>query len=508
MYREHRQEMMKDRKPHPILQGLIIGTFWERVIGNVLLSSHIQLEIFTELKRQAEELKRLQAKYAATLSPLNDLPEDYLVGILRFRFFINQLAKDWLNDLKTTVVASPPMRSLFVRHPAENLNNIVITMKPGLKQNAVEKELLWLLKTLWEDGQALFFARMPMIVDELERLLRAEPKAREMISGYVAGRLGDLSILCECLRQLEIYQPWANGYESASVEREDGIKKDLEIWRDGWVGIHSTLKSKPMLANFKLADPSDKKFFYPTEKRRTKETVDALRQAEANLDTFWDKFDKSLYAKAGDLRKTALQKLLSQKRTLQRTPEWVAPPSADKKTTKPAVVEDDSIYRPLSTLYFELAGGAPAEKAVTTIQPKTKVKTRGAANADWETDPQQQLTDAAANLSLDRQPTFAVDSRALKVFRNLFYQPAVTSTPGEVSWNDFLHAMTSAGFGAEKLYGSVWHFQPSQLDVERSIQFHEPHPVGKIPFRMARRIGRRLSRAYGWVGGMFVLRQK
>jgi hypothetical protein len=51
-------------------------------------------------------------------------------------------------------------------------------------------------------------------------------------------------------------------------------------------------------------------------------------------------------------------------------------------------------------------------------------------------------------------------------------------------------------------------FQPSGLDVERSIQFHEPHPAGKIPFRVARRIGRRLERAYGWVGGMFALRGK
>jgi hypothetical protein len=69
---------------------------------------------------------------------------------------------------------------------------------------------------------------------------------------------------------------------------------------------------------------------------------------------------------------------------------------------------------------------------------------------------------------------------------------------------DFLHAMASTGFVGQKLYGSVWHFQPTRLDVERSIQFHEPHPKGKIPFRAARHNGRRLSRAYGWHGGMFV----
>jgi hypothetical protein len=85
---------------------------------------------------------------------------------------------------------------------------------------------------------------------------------------------------------LEIYQPWANGYENASVDREDGLKTDLASWRDGWAGIHRTMKSKAMLVNFKLANPSDERFFYPAEKRRTKETVEALRQAEAHLDAF------------------------------------------------------------------------------------------------------------------------------------------------------------------------------------------------------------------------------
>ena len=78
--------------------------------------------------------------------------------------------------------------------------------------------------------------------------------------------------------------------------------------------------------------------------------------------------------------------------------------------------------------------------------------------------------------------------------------------PGEVSWTDFLHALVSTGFKPEKLYGSVWQFTPANLDVERSIQFHEPHPSGKIPFRKARQHGRRLFRAYGWRGEMFKLR--
>ena len=79
---------------------------------------------------------------------------------------------------------------------------------------------------------------------------------------------------------------------------------------------------------------------------------------------------------------------------------------------------------------------------------------------------------------LDPQPHFELDQRALKVFKTLFHQQSVSATPGEVAWKDFLHAMVSTGFIPEKLYGSAWQFQPTRLDVERSIMFHEPHPTG------------------------------
>lgn len=94
------------------------------------------------------------------------------------------------------------------------------------------------------------------------------------------------------------------------------------------------------------------------------------------------------------------------------------------------------------------------------------------------------------------------------MFRTLFFDPEVTSTPGLIPWNDFLYAMAATGFKIEKLYGSVWQFTPTKLDVERGIHFHEPHHMGKTPFETARRHGRRLTRAYGWHGGMFVLKEK
>jgi hypothetical protein len=134
-------------------------------------------------------------------------------------------------------------------------------------------------------------------------------------------------------------------------------------------------------------------------------------------------------------------------------------------------------------------------------QSKLKPKTRGSAQDNTDAIEETALIQAVD----DEQPVFRLKNRAFKVFKALFYNPNQSDLPGEIPWADFLFAMAATGFAPEKLYGSVWQFTPSALDVERSIQFHEPHPVGKIPFRNARRIGRRLSRAYGWHGAMFAL---
>ena len=134
-------------------------------------------------------------------------------------------------------------------------------------------------------------------------------------------------------------------------------------------------------------------------------------------------------------------------------------------------------------------------------EPKVKMKTRGVPRPPLSTITNTQCP----TVEPDIQPVFEVSERALKVFSILFYtQSSEAENIGEVAWSDFLHAMSSVGFAVEKLYGSVWQFTPAELDVDRSIQFHEPHPTSKIPSTVAKRHGRRLNRAYGWHGGMFV----
>ncbi|KAI1744849.1 hypothetical protein F4680DRAFT_168412 [Xylaria scruposa] len=503
--KEHLIDMHSTTKP------LSDNLPWARVISSVLVESFSQLESFTELRNQATHLHELSNKYSQEISPQKDLPEEYLGALLRFRHYLNQVTKGVLNQLSLSVAASPPLRALFTRSVSRSTKSSIIKIIPSIavKWDNTTQQLIWLLQTLWQDDQDLFLCRMTTIVDELDRLLKAEPKALELVSPYIAMLIGELSITGECLRQLEIFQPWANGFEQALVDREEGIKEEFTAHTKVWAQVIDTLKEQNCIPVQHLGDPSGGRFQYPVGKRQNKANVETLRNSEANLDAFWNAVDDMLYQKARSLNSTAYKQVLSHPRYLQRTPEWVEPAAKKEEKSNRSHHQNNGSYdyvTPSSRLFQETESALSARaEALALGIGKTKVKRRGVPGAE-PTSENDTVPPPPGSLA-DVQPTFKVDSRALKVFRIVFFDPAANTSAGEVAWRDFLHAMDSTGFTAQKLYGSVWHFQPTRLDVERSIQFHEPHPRGKITFLVARRHGRRLSRAYGWYGTMFVLKE-
>ncbi|KAK4110152.1 hypothetical protein N656DRAFT_838666 [Canariomyces notabilis] len=486
--RDNSIEMLKDTKGniHPALRPGVGPVVMARAIPNLVLEAYAELEFFTELHRQAKKLRLLHDKYAPTLSPAKDLPEDFLDGLLTFRHLLGQAAKEPLGVLRYSAVGSPPLRRFFVRKPPANATAarvmFEVAPRPGATPTKVEEQVIWLLRTLWEDSETLFFAQMPLVLDELERLIQAEPQAADLISSRIAEVISNASIIAQCMAQVNQYQPWARAFESAEVEKIEAIKERYAAWEKPLVSMIGGIKEKNFTRIAHLAETSDRRFFYPSEKRRTKENVEALRRAEQNLDEFWRAVDEI-------------------NRMLQRTPEWVDNATITKKQSQrnDASTSVESLVRPLSTLYFS-GETAPKQKVATTA--KVKTKTKGEAKDTILTPVPDENVDKKA------EPTpIRVDSRALKVFRTLFFNPGVTSTRGEVSWQDSIYAMTSTGiFSAEKLYGSAWQFQRLDTESQTRIQFHQPHPRGKIPFTMARRMGRRLTRAFGWIGDMFVLR--
>lgn len=219
----------------------------------------------------------------------------------------------------------------------------------------------------------------------------------------------------------------------------------------------------------------DGKFKYPVDKKRNKQTTEAMIQAEQNLDFFWEQFDgfwKKIHRTTAE---KSMMHLAPKHRgqTLQRTQPWIEP-AKELKQQSPQVETGNTLW---STESSQKAAPAPI---------KSKQKTKGVA-----TKSDQVETAVLPRTQPDEQPVFRVDKCALKVFNTLFFTANQSSQPGEVPWRDFLYAMTSTGFAAQKLYGSIWQFTPTTLDVDRSIQFHEPHPAVKMLYNIARRVGRR-----------------
>ncbi|KAH7183435.1 uncharacterized protein B0J16DRAFT_345797, partial [Fusarium flagelliforme] len=509
--RDHSMESMldSDGKPHPLTHKLHEHKLWAKLVTRMSAEDYWKLETMSLLHREARKLSALHKKYRNQFKPTEELPESFRTALYRFRFYLRKACKDPLVALKVEFEASPPMRWHYVRDPpgTAHCGGDTCSIIPAEIFVQGHHNLFFLVDMLYRDEEN--WARQSLLVDELERLLRSEPEADKLISNFIMGKLGYLSVLSHCMKQLELHQPWARHYSNQIMwgdERThnftDDHEADLVAVRQMVEAIQGRGMSLDKLG--RLADPSGGKFAYPYGKRRNRDTVNALRQAEANLDAVWAEVDRITKTGMTQFENLALYKLLSQPRSLRRTPEWVEPEQTKEKKQPGAEKDLWFLNRPLSNLFLG-ESEQPSQK-IETIHSKKKIKpkTKGEpAKAQTDETPPVEVPEPEP---VDQQPTFAVDARALKVFRMLFFNPEVTSSPGTVPWNDFLHAMASTGFQMEKLYGSVWQFQPTGLDVERGIHFHEPHPKGKIPFEIARRHGRRLARTYGWNGGMFVLK--
>ncbi|GJJ74586.1 hypothetical protein EMPS_06944 [Entomortierella parvispora] len=497
--KDHRGETLLDirGRPHSLMSTWKSNEFWKRVVSKLILEASGMLEVWHILLSQIDKLIALQKKYDGQLKVESPLPEELLMAFLDLEFSIDVYMKIPLTSLKQTVVASPPLRRWFARMPEENPRMIAVTPKPSVSKDETQTRLLWLFQTLFDERQRFLIGVLP-VLDMMERLVQNDPKSRDLFSSIVADSISDYSLLAEVQRQIQLFQPWASTFEHDAVERTKIIRPRYIARTKRLAQVEEAFGS----IDTSVADPSDKKFYYPADKRRTKENTLAMQKAEKNLDEFWDMVDRTLLKTVNNSKNGEWTCLLPPDRTLQRTPDWVEPAPAvsvlDRKKAGDQVEE--------LMLGLELRSESTTDNKETKQQQKEKVKTRGTAAAPAaKTTTEGTKEETNVSSQVEPQPTFKLDKKALKVFSTLFYQPSTSSKPGEIPWSDFLHAMTKTGFTAEKMLGSAWHFSPINTDMGRSIQFHEPHPSSKIPFNIARGFGRRLFRNYGWRGDMFVL---
>lgn len=348
---------------------------------------------------------------------------------------------------------------------------------------------------LFDDKQLRLFG-LHTVVDEIGRLMQSDSAVNAVITPWIAGRLSSLAVVSECLHQLHLFKPWSRKFEDDMEINDSTIRSIYQKSFKDWAPVVKINFEGSQV--YRYADPTDGKFNYPAQRRRNKQNVEIMRKAETHLDAFWEAVDQHYKSKAiGKSQQDLVARLLFSDRAIQRTPQWIQP-----EKTISSLDKDQYVYQPFSTVFHDSRKQVTGTFDRASLLDKVpKTKTRGSATADDETHPgiQHEPEEVAT--------FFCVDKRTHKVFRTLFHSPNNPDTPGEIPWADFLHSMVSVGFSAEKLHGSAWNFTPQTpgVGLDRSIQFHEPHPNNKIPYLLARRYGRRLGKAYGWNAHMFRL---
>jgi hypothetical protein len=410
------------------------------------------------------------------------------------------ISADLLDIVKTEYPASPPLRDSHFRDTKIHISNSGHFVKPRPDIDWQDRTLcrvLQLLRMLCHKGLRDLFS-LHVILDELERLMQAELRAKALITPHLASTLSQLSIMSECLHQLHQFQPWARKIESVVEEQFARYFIGYDTLFRNWGAINTIYEKFSTLQMFEVGNPKDGKFHYPADKRRTRETVNAMIAAEAALDDFW-RTTKAYYRRYIETTPFALIKHIMGDRTIQRTPPWTEPP----KTAIPSIAhrESSAMFTLFGSNAHNISSQITGNFKKLAVSDKPKKETRGIKINNGEHTAAIDTDEAIAPMA----STIPVGKRAIKVFNSLVQSPNSPGQPGEVAWPDFLHAMVKAGFGAEKLQGSAWHFTPQNMDVERSIQFHEPHPSNKLPFTWARCYGRRLTRAFGWTRDSFTL---
>jgi hypothetical protein len=226
----------------------------------------------------------VEGKYSCRILPEHDLTPDFLEAFIKFRYNLQQFSKAHIGLLKLDVPGSPPLRPFFVRQPQALNTTIIRTMtKPNLPKDKGRERLLWIFSTLW-DQKRLELAGLHTLMDEIERLSENDPKAKELISSKIASKISDISVMSECLHQIELYQPWAATFTDETVSRIEKLEKEYTVTTTGWHEFNKKFEGSS-LAN--LGTPTGGRFFYPVDGRRTRETAEAMRRAEEQLDAFW-----------------------------------------------------------------------------------------------------------------------------------------------------------------------------------------------------------------------------
>ncbi|KAF2083683.1 hypothetical protein K490DRAFT_51025 [Saccharata proteae CBS 121410] len=467
--------------------------FCLRTIGSMITDAYMTYKTWLTMQHLLTKLREEEDRLPADVKGPQDLPASFTHAFQQAYYYSTFVQRMPITFIFRAFVASPPIRHKFFRWKSGEGFPM-----PLWKEQSPETRMCALMMYLFDD--VLMTSNHHVVIEEIGRAIQRTPETRAMVTSQVVRALSIISGLSEIKTLLHFNHPFSHLIDHSIRHQEVSRSDPQGVLSAEWILEFYKIRCEYGPELVKLGDLSRGRFNYPVHKRRTKENVEIMQRAEDNLSAFWGYADSSHFSDDGP----RIYKDACEAPKLERTPDWVEQPKTTGKTSAAA----NELAMPLSELHLELQRRTEStlQPENRTPSPKKRVKTRGIAAA--EAAPAQ-----PAREPTPPPPTITVDDRALKTFSTLFYAPTTSTTPGEIFWKDFLHAMSAAGFRAEKLWGSAWVFykieareqgRDGKRGQRKSIQFHEPHPGNKLAFWKCREYGRRLNRAFKWNEDTFV----
>lgn len=501
-YREHCVEMVLDRDGNTHASASHYPLY-SRVVAQMIREAHHSVFVLDHICQRFSKVQDLWSENVKSITAGKELSLELHEEVVKLRFFIEQAVSEDITEVGMDFCGAPGLREHHYRTGNDDPDGRYFhVLLHEHDTNDVGLDRLLRLKGCLCDPQGREVFGTHVLLDEIEHLMQTNARSKSFVSAHLIKRLSRISVYAECLHQLHQFQPWAHKIEADIEDRRIQLEIEWHNLSKTWDKLYKHCKKfEDDKQLYRSCCPLDGKFDYPASERPSRENVNKMRSAETALETFWMVADAH-WMRLIRTTPSALVKHIMGERNLVRTQPW-APPAATKTTKRKkklqALTQQNEAF---SEHAHDVTKQVTGSFTKTTLPIRSKTKTKGVTN-DEHTDeaiPVPLVVPSPAPRNI-----LKVDKRTLKVFRALFHTPDSPNQPGEVAWPDLLYAMISVGFGAEKLRSSSWQFTPPASIGERSIQLHEPHPVSKLPFVLARHYGRRLRIAYQWTTESFEL---
>ncbi|KAF2747089.1 hypothetical protein M011DRAFT_477543 [Sporormia fimetaria CBS 119925] len=464
--------------------------------------------LFTTVDRLSEVVLRMESALEKDpeIDPEYEEPEQYFRSLEHTSYLLSCLQHNMQGQLYDTFMGSPPLRPYVSR---DSKGRLKLSRK---FTDTIAGQLYECISNLAPRDPAPTLDIVRGYLDILETLQRRNPtEADKWISPAVKKVAEQLSLIMEC--------SWLIATCSLAERIEEEVST---IWPyfgqvyDGlvdWIGRYH--KDPGRMPDPGLGDPSNRCLLYPIRKRPTRHSVGAIVAAEARLDAFWEMVDESFRSVTGAPHCPPITNLLAT-RPPTRTLPWEDRDLSDASTA-PSTPRYIPIPNASHDANLDITGPLPKIRPSEDTWNVAKIKRRPASDANhvqWLfADDEEQDEDGPDEDEQGAPYIFRVPHRVFEVFKMMFYMRGETSVPKITKWSEIIHALTYIGFSTAQTGGSVWSFEPFAVPeealggVRNGVSYHAPQSENDpiVPRRMARHMGWRLSKEYGWTGEMFEL---